>query len=163
MAVDIDGEKRECFRSRPRWRWWKETIYNGDSQCIPLWFRSGSDLIIEDLYHEFLLLVFVSISQIWNILNIIFIVLFALDFLFYVGSSVVCCFLESHWWSWRNNGSISSKVVFVMERGDDERKRVAGSQERLVVMSLSSTSNRHQKGWLKMEREKKKGKDCLSC
>lgn len=47
-------------------------------------------------------------------------------------------------------------MVFVMERGDDERKRVAGSQERLVVMSLSSTSNRHQKGWLKMEREKKK-------
>lgn len=46
--------------------------------------------------------------------------------------------------------------MFVMERGDDERNRVAGSQERLVVMSLSSTSNRHQKGWLKMEREKKR-------
>lgn len=110
MAVDIDGEKRECFRSRPRWRWWKETIYNGDSQCIPLWFRSGSDLIIEDLYDEFLLLVFVSISQIWEKLNIIFIALYVLDFLlclflcfllcalFYSVTIFACCllFIESH-------------------------------------------------------------------
>ena len=95
-----DGDRRDVKGRKGRLK----------QQCIPLWFRSGSDLIIEDLYHEFLLLVFVSISQIWEKLNIIFIALYVLDFLlclflcfllcalFYSVTIFACCllFIESH-------------------------------------------------------------------